>query len=114
MNSHTFPLFPKGSRASTGSKANKSVKRRRRVAEKPNKRANAEFIEAHDSEDDVVFDTASDSDDVVESDATDATETGAILTNLIKVEVSKVFECYLVNPRPFLSHPNQVCGTSFN
>ena len=37
-----------------------------------------------DSEDDIVFDTASDSDN------SEATETGAVLTNLIKVEVSKV------------------------
>jgi hypothetical protein len=49
-------------------------------------------VEVQDSEDDVVFDTASDSGDGDSdaSNATDATETSGTLTNLVKVEVSKV------------------------
>jgi hypothetical protein len=57
---------------------------------KPNKRPNADFVAGQESEDDVVFDTASDSGDSEATDATDATETSGVLTNLIKVEVSKV------------------------
>jgi hypothetical protein len=104
------------------SKANKSIKRRRRTTEKPNKRANADVATVPgDSEDDVVFDTASDSTDCDgDTDATDTTETGPVLTNLIKVEVSKVLNVtwltldHSPHPNPGVRHLPQLLSHFIN